>query len=100
MSEPARLTISEANGYSPKSETTPLRAIKSFCKWCCGRLWDEETEKYLQETTPGSGCKNKDCDLWRYRTGRDTLRKSTLTIEQRRAIGERLRKGKNDAEMS
>jgi hypothetical protein len=83
-----KLTISQANGYSPEVQKTPLKAIRAHCRWCCGRIWDEG--KYVQESQP-SECRNKECDLYPYRSGKNPFRaRSVMSDEQRSNASERL----------
>ena len=62
------------------SRTTPLRAIRAFCKWCCGGQAGEVRQ-----------CVSIDCPLWPFRFGRDPGRRISPA---QRAAGKRLNKVK------
>jgi len=57
--------------YHPpkRKKDTPLAAIKAFCYYCLGEVW-EDGEKITDGLNPGKDCNVKDCPLFDYRTGR------------------------------
>ena len=67
-------------------ETNPLKAIRKKCLDCCVGQVDEVKK-----------CPIEDCELWHFRFGKNPYRtKKQLTEEQRQALVERLKKGKEN----
>lgn len=63
------------------SETNPLKAIRAKCLDCC---YDDATEV--------ANCDMDDCPIHPFRLGKNPYRKKpTLSDEERKARGERLR---------
>lgn len=63
--------------------TSPLMAIKEFCMECCG--WERSGVK---------SCSAPLCPLFEFRNGKNPYHKKNLTDEQRKELGERMRKAK------
>jgi hypothetical protein len=67
--------------------TSPLRAIRANCIDCMGG-----------QRSLVRDCGLRGCPLWPYRMGKNPFRMiRNLTLEQRSEIGERLRRGREQA---
>ena len=67
-------------------KTNPVKAIRDFCIDCCGGL--RETVKV---------CPSEKCALYPFRMGKNPFRqKREMTEEQRKAIADRLKKGREN----
>ena len=67
--------------------TSPLKAIRANCVDCMG-----EQRSLVRD------CDLRGCPLWPYRLGKNPFRVNrNLTPEQRSEIGERLRRGREQA---
>lgn len=67
-------------------KTNPVKAIREFCIDCCGG--SRETVKV---------CPSEKCALYPYRLGKNPFRqKREMTEEQRKAIADRLKKGREN----
>lgn len=62
---------------------TPLQSIKSFCVECMGG-----------QASLVKGCIAPNCPLYPYRTGHNTTVKREMTDEQRKELGERMKKAR------
>ena len=71
----------------PNEKYSALQAIKQQCLDCCSGVFNSVRE-----------CPNVDCPLWYYRTGTYAGRKKKrpMTEEQKKALVERLQKGKEN----
>lgn len=63
--------------------TSPLAAIHCFCDECMG-----------YETREIKNCISTLCPLFEFRNGKNPYHKKNLTDEQRKELGERMRKAK------
>lgn len=67
-------------------KTNPVKAIRDFCIDCCGG--SRETVKV---------CPSEKCALYPFRMGKNPFRqKREMTEEQRKAIADRLKKGREN----
>ena len=71
--------------YKPKKQKKPLKAIREFCIECMG---GRENDGYLKHI---KNCVSLDCALFDFRFGNNPHHKLTLTKEQRKEKGDRLR---------
>jgi len=56
-----------------KPPDSPLRAIKQYCLDCSGDSANERTQ-----------CPSKECPLWSFRQGKNTLRKKRVLTEEQK----------------
>ena len=71
-----------------EQKTNPVKAIREFCIDCCGG--SRETVK---------NCPSVRCSLYPFRLGKNPFKqKRELTEEQRNAIRDRLKKGRENKE--
>ena len=67
-------------------KTNPVKAIRDFCIDCCGG--SRETVKV---------CPSEKCALYPFRMGKNPFRqKREMTEEQKKAIADRLKKGREN----
>ena len=81
----------------PPAKDTPLAAIKAHCTHCLGETWDTRTGEVFSDGFTPRTCTQKNCALYPYRTGRgpSSGRMASLTPEQRKDIGKRLKAGRD-----
>lgn len=76
-------------GHKPQNSATPLLPVlKAIRLKCLDDCADQPKEVRL--------CVCKDCELYPYRFGKNPSIKRRLTDEQRKAISERLRRGRKN----
>ena len=74
--------------YIPKKYKNPTKAIREKCIECMG---GRESDGYVKRI---SECVSEDCPTYAFRFGKNPYHTQTLTAEQRKERGERLRKTK------
>ena len=67
-----------------KNETSPLKAIKHYCRYACC-VGDTDSWRY---------CKNEDCFLHKFRLGKRGKRTNPLNEEQKSLLIERIDKAR------
>ena len=73
------------NHKEPKKCKRPVKAIREKCIECMG---GRESDGYVKRI---SECVSEDCPTYAFRFGKNPYHTQTLTAEQRKARGERLR---------
>ena len=68
-----------------KKYKSPLKAIRETCVQCMG---GRESDGYVKRI---SECVSADCPIYEFRFGKNPYHTQTLTAEQRKERGERLR---------
>ena len=74
--------------YKPKKCKSPLKAIREKCVEC---MDGRKSDGYVKRI---SECVSADCPIYEFRFGKNPYHTQTLTAEQRKERGERLRKTK------
>ena len=74
--------------YYPKKASSPLKAIKFFCRECFGM--DRRKKAQVENVELVRDCTDPMCPLFDFRLGKNPFIKRVLTEEQRKAVGERL----------
>ena len=71
--------------YKPKKCKSPLKAIREKCVECMG---GRESDGYVKRI---SECVSEDCPTYAFRFGKNPYHTQTLTAEQRKERGDRLK---------
>ena len=74
--------------YYPRKASSPLKAIKFFCRECMGM--DRRKQSQVENVELVRDCTDPMCPLFDFRLGKNPFYKSTMTEEQKRAVVERL----------
>jgi len=74
--------------YYPRKASSPLKAIKFFCRECFGM--DRRKQSQVENVELVRDCTDPMCPLFDFRLGKNPFYKSTMTEEQKRAVVERL----------
>lgn len=75
--------LADSEGRMKEQPKNPMAAIRAKCLDCtCGAV------------SRIKNCEVKDCPIWEYRMGKNPYRSRTMTEEQRKAAGERLKKAR------
>ena len=76
------------NIYYPRKASSPLKAIKFFCRECMGM--DRRKQSQVENVELVRDCVDPMCPLFDFRLGKNPFYKSTMTEEQRKAASMRM----------
>ena len=74
--------------YYPRKASSPLKAIKFFCRECMGM--DRRKQSQVENVELVRDCVDPMCPLFDFRLGKNPFYKSTMTEEQRKAASIRM----------
>jgi hypothetical protein len=85
----AKVQDKYGNVYYPRKASSPLKAIKFFCRECMGM--DRRNQRQVENVELVRDCVDPMCPLFDFRLGKNPFIKRILTEEQRKATAERLK---------
>ena len=74
--------------YYPKKASSPLKAIKLFCRECMGM--DRRKQSQIENVELVRDCTDPMCPVFDFRLGKNPFIKRVMTEEQRKAASKRM----------
>lgn len=84
---PGKVQDKHGNVFYPREATSPLKAIKFFCRECQGM--DRRIKTQIQNVELVRDCVDPMCPLFDFRLGKNPFMKRELTVEQRKEARQR-----------